>query len=378
MRSKDDERTSPALHTPFSELPAPAWVDRGWWLAIEYGVAASRERFLRKLPKLRSFGKMRELLEPGGRIVYRNLFREDQVREAWQLLCELSPWKSQLSIYLNGEPISVRDASDVLWCAGFLRKERPCRPKLEPAKKKDDRAAAWLLGCGDRRVSLAPSGFDERDPARRHALTFASVDERGLLRFDRDAIAAFFAEGERGLRCPLSPARDPAKLALAFEDVSVRALGWPLVLEVTPEVRARLGDAALEAEHGFVLKRGAGELEEHEPIELRLPRRDDARVEVRRVADLRTGSIAREVRVAKRVRDALADGARLRGVRIEGGFVRGPDGRYEDEERFVLSTRFHLGPADDPRNYEGFRPGTVPRATDEYLAWVGAVIEAIP
>src|SRR5581483_8940694 len=161
----------------------PPVKDRGWWLAVEYGVVTKQSRFEKKLEKLRALGAMKELLEPGGRIVYRNLFREDEVRAAWTLLAELTPWKSQLHWYLNGEAIDFKDAQEILWCAGFLKGERPCRGVLPEAKGQEKKVHAWAIGC-DRRISIAPAGFDEATDEKRHVLTFAQVDETGLLRFD--------------------------------------------------------------------------------------------------------------------------------------------------------------------------------------------------
>jgi hypothetical protein len=159
--------------------------------------------------------------------------------------------------------------------------------------------------------------------------------------------------------------------------VSVHALGWPVVLEMGPELRKKLGTATLEAEHGFVLKKGTKDLEEYEPVELRLVR---GKVEVRRARDLRGPAIAGHVRVPKRVETVLEEGARLRGVRIEEGYVKLAElgGRYDVEQRFVLATRFHLGMADDASLYDGYSLSTVPRATPEYEKWARAVLDLVP
>lgn len=359
----------------------PPIADRGWWLAVEYGVVTKQTRFEKKLEKLRGLGTMKELLEPGGRIVYRNLFREDQVREAWTLLAELTPWKNQLSWYLNGDEVGFKDAQEILWCAGFLKTERACKGVVPDMKGGDKKAHAWSIGC-DKRLSVAPTGFEEATDDKRHVLTFSKVNDKGLLVFDRPAIAAFLATGALNNRCPLSPARDAARLADIFQDVSVRALGWPVTLEMGPTLKKKLGSSVLEAEHGFVLKKGAKELEEYEPVELRwvvaggMP----GEVEVRRARDLRGSTIARQVRVAKRVEGVLEAGARLRAVRIEEGYVKMAElgGRYDVEQRFVLATRFHLGIADDPLLYEGYDVGTVPRATPEYEKWAMTVLSAVP
>ncbi len=358
------------------DAPTTPRADRGWWLAVEYGVVTKQNRFEKKLEKLRKLGSMKELLEPGGRIVYRNLFREDQVREAWTLHAELTPWKSQLSWYLNGEEVSFKDAQEILWCAGFLKTERPCRGTVPEGKGGEKKTQAFAIGC-DRQISIAPSGFEDKEGDKRHVLTFAKVDEGGILRFDRAAMAAFLAAGQRNSRCPLSPARDPDALAAVFQDVSVRALGWPVALEMGAALKKKLGASSLEAEHGFVLKKGAKELEEYAPVELRWA---SGEVEVRHAQDLRGGSIARQVRVGKRVEGVLEGGARLRGVRIEEGYVKVAElgGRYEVEQRFVLATRFHLGIQDDPAKYEGYEVGTVPKPSPEYEKWIANVLESLP
>ena len=63
---------------------------------MEFGVLA-RDRFLKRLPQIRRLGRFQELLEPGGAILYRNLFREEQVKQAWELMTALRPWQEQWS-----------------------------------------------------------------------------------------------------------------------------------------------------------------------------------------------------------------------------------------------------------------------------------------
>jgi hypothetical protein len=375
--------TSADATTPLA-APNASWANRGFWLAIEYGVLAKQDRFEKKLARFRSLGVMKELLEPGGRIVYRNLFREESLREAWTLLAELVSWKAQVRCYVRGEEISFKDAQEIVWCAGYLRGERPCLGSPAKEKSAERKARAWTVGC-HRRISLAPSGFEEPETTddlihKRHIFSFARVDERGMLIFDRAAIEAYLAEDELARRCPLAPARDPARLAAIFRDVSVRALGWPVVLEMKPELEKALGASVLEAEHGFVLKKGQAPLAPHDPIELRATEGEE--IAVRRALDApgsRERSIARFVRLPARVRNVLESGVRLRGVRIEEGYVKLAElgGRYEVEQRFVLSTRFHLGVGDDPSPYENYRVVTVPRATPEYERWAEAVLETV-
>lgn len=356
-------RRSPT--TAAAPPPAPRWADRGWYVAVEYGVLA-RDRFLTRLPRLRQLGLFKELLEPGGAILYRNLFRPGQLEEAWELFTALRPWQDRLVCYVSGEQVVPKQILDALWCAAFLQKERPCRGgaavKGRPA------------GCEGARVLLGPGAWDEAAPERRHALTFSRVDEQGVLRFDRDAIADFVRAGQGRTLCPASPNRDAAAFAGAFEDVPVRALDWPLVAELGRDVERRLGKA-LEAEHGFVLEKGAPELPAHAQLALT---HEGGAVAVRR-ADAPPGpSIARQVRAPAAVTNVLRDGVPLRGVRLSEGFVRLEGGHYEVEQRFVLSPRVHLGPADDPAAFKGYALETHPRATPEWEAWADRVARALP
>lgn len=351
-----------------AESPPPKrWADRGWYLAVEYGVLA-RDRFLKRLPKLRTLGKFKELLEPGGTILYRNLFRQSQLAEAWELFTLLKPWQDRLVCYVSGELVTPKAVLDALWCAAFLVKERPCRggagTKGRPA------------GCEGARILLGPGSWDEVTDERRHALTFAKVDGEGVLRFDREAIAAFIREGQPRVLCPNAPGREPEAFARAFEDVPVRSLDWPLVAELSRELEKKLGKA-LEGELGFVLKKGEPELLAHAQLELGWER---GKPVVRRfdVDEQPKGGIAQHVRVPAAVSNALEKGVRLRGVRLTEGFVRLEGGHYEVEQRFVISPRVHLTTGDDPASFQGYALETHPRATPEYEAWADRVARALP
>jgi hypothetical protein len=255
----------------------------------------------------------------------------------------------------------------VLWCAAFLAKEHPCRA---PEKKKDRPA-----GCDEARVLLGPGKWKLDEPTRRHALTFTSVDEEGVLRFDREALGRFVRSGARARRCPVSPARDAEGFAAAFEELPVRALGWPLVAEMTPALRKRIGAKALEAEHGFVLRRGVGDLDPHESIELCLLRGEPA---IRKPGQTGGTSLAAEVIIPAAVRRVLDAGVLVRGVRMQEAYARRKGGHYELEQRFLISTRVHLLAGDRATIFEGYTLTTHPRSTPEYAAWIERVAEALP
>lgn len=364
------KKTAPPPPAPVPDAPPPpAWVDRGWWMAVEYGVLA-RDKFLKRLPKLRELGQFKELLEPDGAILYRNLFREPEVPAAWELLTVLRPWQEQLVVYLNGGQVALKEAEEVLWCAGFLRKERPCRGTTA---LKGSRPA----GCEGARVLLGSGRWDERSEDARHALTFAAVDGQGVLRFDKDALARFVAAG-RNLRCPASPGRDPAAFAEAFADVRVRELDWPLVAELPAAVKEQLGEAALTGEHGFVLKKGQPDLDAHAPLELRAGPAGEVEVRPASVEGIRSPAIARQVRVPDGVAALLRGGLRLRGVRIEEAWVKLGEDDYDREQRFVLSARVRLNPAERVELFQGWELSTAPRASAEWTAWADRVCDNLP
>ncbi|MCA8920675.1 MAG: hypothetical protein KDD82_02630 [Planctomycetes bacterium] len=351
---------------PASASP-PRWADRGWYLAAEYGVLA-KDRFLTRLPKLRKLGRFQELLDPEGSILYRNLFREEQIEAAWELLTVLRPWHDQLTCYLCGDEVPVKLVHDVLWCAGFLAKERPCRGVDEKTPS---------IGCDGARILLAPTRWDACGDAQRHAFTFARVDARGKLVFDREAIAAFVAQGEKNRFCPISPARDPARMAQCFGEVDVRELGWTLSAELAPSLVKTLG-TALTDEHGFVLKKGLGELERHAVIELRELKRGTSI----RLADADakpSGELAQQLRIPAAVQKVLASGSRLRATRVGEDYVRLKGGHYEVEQRFVIQRRVKLEPGQRAQDFAlGYTLSTTPRKTPEYEAWAKQLAESLP
>lgn len=350
---------------PESETKTKArhWADRGWYLAVEYGVLA-RERFLRRLPKLRELGRFKELLEPGGQILYRNLFREQDVEAAWELLTALQPWHAQLTCYLCGEEVEIKLVHDVLWCTAFLQKEKPCRGGGANNK-------SLPVGCDGARVLLGPGRWDESGEATRHALTFSRVDGAGRLVFDGEAIADYVSGGAKAQACPSSLAREPEKLAEALAPVPVLELGWPLAAELTAEVRKQIGKKALEGEHGFFLAKGQADLDAHAPLELRAA--GDA-VEVRVATALDGPSVAGDVRIPIALKRVLDAGVRVRAVRISEEYVRLTGGHYDLEQRFVISTRVRLGPTDKPDQFEGYDLSTIPRATEAYDTWAAATL----
>lgn len=321
---------------------------------------------MNRLPKLRSLGVFKELLEPGGRILYRNLFRDPDVQAAWELLTTLRPWHDQLTCYLNGEELDLKEIHDVLWCAAFPNPDDPCRAS---SKKKE----RWF-GCPGARVRLGPGVWELNEPTQRHLMTFSQVDEAGMFTIDGEALAAFLACSERAQRCPAAPGGEPERVAASFPAINVRSLGWPLVAELNADLRKKIGAKVLEKEHGFVLIKGQPDLEAHAPLQLDLDSQGEPRI--RRVGE-RGDSIGTELSLPVAARRVLEAGVGLRAIRVEEAYVRRTGGHYELEQRFVISTRVHLLPTDRPDQFDGYSLTTFPRATPEYSAWIERIAEGL-
>jgi hypothetical protein len=346
--------------------PSLSWADRGWYLAIEYGVLA-RDRFLKRLPHLREQGRFKELLEPGGKILYRNLFRATEVKQAWEALTALQPWKDHLTCYLLGEEVALKEVQDVLWCAAYMQEEAPCRGGGAEGKVR-------RAGCPGAKIRLTSGDWSRLGPDERHVWTFASVDDQGMLVFDQAGIADFVRGRGRGSRCPASPAADAEAFAAHFQPVSVRSLGWPLIAELGDGLRARLGesDEALTTEHGVVLRKGET-LEPQAQLELRW-RRGAACLLVHEGDGKKVGS---QLRITPELAALVQEGVYLRAVRVDEAYVRREDGHFDLEQRFVQCSRITLGPADRPATFTGYRLQTFPRVTPQYEAWVDRLVEAL-
>lgn len=360
---------SPTSDAPTEDPPAeaPKWADRGWYLAIEYGVLA-RDRFLRRLPTLRGLGRFQELLEPGGQIRYRNLFRAAEVKDAWEALTALQPWKEQVTLYLRGHEVPHREVHEVLWCSGFLREDATCRGGLGD---RDVRKAVRFVGCPGAQIRLTAGTWDLDTPERCHLAKFGFVDGQGHYDFDREAIQAFVAERGRARLCPASPAADPSTFAAAFPRTPVRALGWALVAELSDDQVERLGDS-LTAEHGFAVGKGVDEPPANSELELRKFR---GKVQVVLMPEERVIKVT--LRLDPRVEELLLEGTRLRALLVGEGYVRRDDGHYDHELRFLLARRVHFGPADRIENFAGYRFETFPRATPQYEAWSQRIAVAL-
>lgn len=355
--------------SPSTDAPAapPKWADRGWYLALEYGVLA-RDKFLRRLPTLRELGRFQELLEPGGQIRYRNLFRASEVKQAWEALTALQPWKDQVTCYLRGHEVVHREVHEVLWCAGFLREDATCRGGLGD---RDARKAVRFVGCPGAQIRITAGTWDLDTEERRHLTRFGFVDGEGHYDFDREAIQAFVSDRGRARLCPASPAADPESFAAAFKRTPVRALGWTLSAELSEEQVARLGEA-LTAEHGLSVKKGGDEPPANSELELR-----KFRGKVQAVLMPEEVAIKATFRLDPRVEEILLEGTRLRALLVGEGYVRRDDGHYDHELRFVLARRVHLGPADRVENFAGYRFETFPRATPQYEAWTQRLAVAL-
>ncbi|MDF1662525.1 MAG: hypothetical protein P1V97_12190 [Planctomycetota bacterium] len=335
------------------------WADRGWYLAVEYGLLPGKERFLKRLEKIRDLGTFKELLESGGSITYRNLFRQTELQDAWALMTAVQSWKKKVTLYLNGRPLDWKDASQIVWCGGYLEKENPCRG--------DASARRYDVGCNNK-LNFAPFQFDRVEDSRRHIMTFAELRSDAHYHFDCDAIRDFLSEGDCAKYCPLSPARQNLPLEEMFQPLSTQKLGWQVVLRMSKELERKLGAAALKRDHAFQKSSSASSMIGPMPLEIN---------EVGGQASLFLANdpsgppvSSGEVDITVRVQRALDEGIRLRAIRKGERYCRAAGRRDEIEQVFNLEPMFVLDPDRDPAEFPGFELESLPQNNPGYQAWV--------
>lgn len=81
------------------------WVDRGWYLVLEFGETTS-DKLDRVLRVARQHPGYVKLLDENRQIVYRTLYRRRDLSLFWSLFERVRSWKST-RVYVNGNPISL-------------------------------------------------------------------------------------------------------------------------------------------------------------------------------------------------------------------------------------------------------------------------------
>lgn len=362
--SGPDATTDTTADTDSDESSPDRWADRGWYLALEYGLLPGKDRFLKRLEQLRNLGRFKELLEEGGRITYRNLFRKHELEEAWKVMTAVNPWRKKVGIYLNGEPVDWSDAHKIVWCTAYLYRENPCRGA--PDKRDFD------VGC-DRKVSFAPFGWDRIEDRRRHVLSFSTLGRDGRLSFNVDALLDFLGAETCGRLCPLSPARAVRSWRHALEPVSLGELGWPSVVKVSEDLRSRLTVKTFDRDHGFTRHEDAPRLVGPVDLELRWFRGGPA---VFQVSDLDGEPVSDEVDINPMLSDFLSEGGRIRAVRTGERYGQGPR-RHLIEQVFNLTQWFQLEPDSSPLDYPGFDLNLLPSNNDLYKDWARRALERL-
>lgn len=92
------------------------WVDRGWYLILEFGESSS-EKLDRVVAIARRHPGFIRLLDENREIVYRNVYRHRDLSRFWTLFERVRNWKST-RVFINGNPVRT----DELW---------PGAPELE-------------------------------------------------------------------------------------------------------------------------------------------------------------------------------------------------------------------------------------------------------
>lgn len=348
--------------SPLAADEPVCWADRGWYLAVDYPVLASSPAFSRALERLRDLGEFKEFLDEDGSIVFRNLFVESGLSDAWSALAVLSPWSRRLTLTLKGHTVPYGLARDVLWCAAFEGGERDCEVQLG--------AARWTLGC-DNSLEVGPRDFDSRSERRRHLVSFASLDAQGRVCFDHAAIRAHLASSRQWAICPAAPQGFlDGFLAALPEALSPAQLGWAVALEIDDQLRADLGDG-LGAEHEFDLLPRLDVPVLGEPLILQAAprRRADSQPPLRVIT--RAGEVvSHSVRVGEALHKVLCEQKLRLYILVTGGSYR--------RVRFLLTPAIRLGrgePLPRPASRRGYRLRLLAQPTRAYGQLIRGLVQ---
>lgn len=359
---------------PSTKAPAPentdsqalAWANRGWYLALEYKQLPGKDRFQKRLKKFKELGRFQELLEAGGQITYRNLFRIDQLKDAWKLMTALKGWRQKVKLYLNGEELSWKDGSQIVWCAAYLAEEQPCRGDFE--------ARRYEVGC-DRKIDFAPFQWERRDDDLRHALSFAKLDEQGLFQFDTAAIQDYLSSGPCSRFCPLSLTRHQDALAQAFSKISLESFEWPVLMTMSEDLQKKIGKRSLDREHAFSLIDKGPSL--FGSVELELFQADGQNCVTFIPGQGPETPISKEVSLSKRLHKVLDSGHRLRILRTKERYCSEANRRNEVEQVFEIKNDFMLELQRSPGLFPGFVKEALPQSSEGYKAWAKQAMEAL-
>lgn len=159
---------------PVSKTPL-TWVDRGWYLVLEFFQSSSR-RFEQTVELARGLPNFQELVDEKSATIYRNIFFEHDFHKIRPLYERVQNWK-QVRIFVNGDPITKTQFDYWFSCQQFYWQARPLPANAVCGRSKS--AYPDFLGCHNRNVFLK-----WRDPlmnsyhySSRMWYAFGSLDE---------------------------------------------------------------------------------------------------------------------------------------------------------------------------------------------------------
>lgn len=88
----------------------PNWVDRGWYLVLDFGASRSNQ-FEKARDLARSLPNHQELVDENGQIVYRNIFRLENMPEFLELYRLVGKWQS-CQLFVNGYKVGDMESEN--------------------------------------------------------------------------------------------------------------------------------------------------------------------------------------------------------------------------------------------------------------------------
>ena len=121
------------------------WVDRGWYLTLEFSTSGS-SNFEKALELARSHPGFSAIVDNDyGGIVFRVIYRRESLEGFWTLWEMVKQWRS-VKIYLKGDEVSPQDVEPGIKCYITSFDDELCYPKGIPK----------YIGCPQSRISIYP------------------------------------------------------------------------------------------------------------------------------------------------------------------------------------------------------------------------------
>ena len=159
------------------------WVDRGWYLVLEFGHSNS-DRYDAVVRHARRGPGYIALLDENRALVHRNLYQPDELRHFWKSFQRVRAWQSA-RLFACGDPVTGDEVVPAIECYLFVREHALCDGRW--------RDLPTFIGCPNIRIALHP---ELATAWFRHARRYGSI-----FRLDKEWLSERLEVGLARYRC---------------------------------------------------------------------------------------------------------------------------------------------------------------------------------